>query len=57
MGREDLSVEARLARLIILDPADAPAEARALVIQPQGRLFDLKPKPTTSCPPSSKSNT
>ena len=57
MGREDLSVEARLARLIILDPADAPAEARALVIQPQGRLFDLKPKPTTSCPPSSTSNT
>ena len=35
MGREDLSVEARLARLIILDPADAPAEARALVTTPE----------------------
>ena len=34
------------------DPEDG-----TLVIQPQGRLFDLKPKPIISCPPSSKSNT
>ncbi len=35
MGREDLSVEARMARLIILDLADAPAQARALVTTPE----------------------
>ena len=42
--------------LIDTRTASPDPEDGTLVIQPQG-LYDLKPKPTTSCPPSSKSNT
>ena len=42
LGREDLGFDARLARLIILEVTQAPAEARDLVAAPASRADPLE---------------